>query len=234
MDIDSLLKRNLLGGQEYEPLFPKVACDKTKLGNGNTFDTVRMIKEMVVKYNYQTRAVAKLLQKETLKETCDKIYWFLFNHIQYKADGMEQNLRSPACAFKQRVEGVDCKTYSIFASCLLANLGVRHYIRQIKQPSFRPDLFTHVYVIVPLNQETGNIKEGYFIIDGTTSNNREPIHTMAHDTEVNLPHFGLNAPKGNRKTVATKTKSIAKKYPNAPVYLGVVGLLGFLFLGKTK
>lgn len=235
MDIDSLLKRNLLGGQEYEPLFPKVACDKTKLGNGNTFDTVRMIKEMVVKYNYQTKEVATLLQKETLKETCDKIYWFLYNHIQYKADGMEQNLRSPACAYKQRVEGVDCKTYSIFASCLLANLGVRHYIRQIKQPSFRPDLFTHVYVIVPLNQETGNIKEGYFIIDGTTNNNREPIYTMAHDTEVNLPHFGLNAPKPNRKTVAKKPQFFAKKESNVAIYSTIVAIIGGVFVfGKSN
>ncbi|RUT67540.1 hypothetical protein D0817_25915, partial [Flavobacterium cupreum] len=89
MDIDNLLQRNILGGQEYEPLFPRVSCDKTKLGNGNTFDTVRMIKEMVVKYNHQTKEVAKVLQKSSLKETCDKIYWFLYNHIQYKADGLE-------------------------------------------------------------------------------------------------------------------------------------------------
>jgi hypothetical protein len=248
MDIDNLLQRNLLGGQEYEPLFPKVACDKTALGNGNTFDTVRMIKQMVVKYNYQTKQVATLLQRATLKETCDRIYWFLYNHIQYKADGMEQNLRSPACTFKQRAEGVDCKTYSIFASCLLANLGVRHFIRQIKQPSFRPDLFTHVYVIVPLNQETGDIKQGYFIIDGTTSTNREPIYIMAHDTEVNLPHFGLNAPKPVRKAFAKKTKpfakktgifakgtkTFAKKESNIGIYATIGGIIGGLFVFGDK
>jgi hypothetical protein len=241
MDIDSLLKRNLLGGQEYEPLFPKVACDKTKLGNGNTFDTVRMIKDMVIKYQYQTKQVAKLLQKETLKETCDKIYWFLYHHIQYKADGMEQMLRSPACAFKQRVEGVDCKTYSIFASCLLVNMGVRHFIRQIKQPSFRPDLFTHVYVIVPINQETGDVNQGYFIIDGTTSTNREPIYIMAHDTEINLPHFGLNAPKTARKTFAKKTgtfakgtRTFAKKETNIGIYATIGGIIGGLFLFGKK
>ncbi|WP_158728626.1 hypothetical protein [Flavobacterium sp. I-STPA6A] len=238
MNIDNLLRRNLLGGQEYEPLFPAVSCDKTNLGNGNTFDTVRMIKQMVVKYNHQTKEVAKVLQQSSLKETCDKIYWFLFNHIQYKADGLEQMLRSPACAFKQRVEGVDCKTYSIFASCLLANMGVRHYIRQIKQPSFRPDLYTHVYVIVPLNQETGNIKEGYLIIDGTTSNNREPIYTMEHDTEINLPHYGLNAPKPRTvakksKTVATKGKTVATKNSNGKVVLGIGAFLtGLFLLGK--
>jgi hypothetical protein len=230
MDIDNLLQRNILGGQEYEPLFPEVSCDKTNLGSGNTFDTVRMIKQMVIKYNHQTKEVAKLLQQNTLKETCDKIYWFLYNHIQYKADGVEQMLRSPACAYKKRAEGVDCKTYSIFASSFLVNMGIRHAIRQIKQPSFRPDLFTHVYVIVPLNQETGDIKQGYFIIDGTTSTNREPIYAMAHDTEVNLPHYGLNAPKTNRKGFAKKTPIVAKKSSNLPVYLGIGAFFSALFL----
>jgi len=239
MNIDNLLRRNLLSGQEYEPLFPKVSCDKTNLGNGNTFDSVRMIKQMVIKYQFQTKKVATLLQQETLKETCDKIYWFLYHHIQYKADGAEQMLRSPACAFKQRVEGVDCKSYSIFASCLLANMGVRYFIRQIKQPSFRPDLYTHVYVIVPLNQETGNIKDGYLIIDGTTSNNREPIYTMAHDTEVNLPHYGLNAPKSRRvatknKSIATKGKAVATKSCNKKVALGIGALLAGVFLFGKK
>ncbi|MEO8239224.1 MAG: hypothetical protein ABI793_14590 [Flavobacterium sp.] len=193
-----------------------------------------MIKQMVVKYNYQTKQVAPLLQRETLEETCERIYWFLYHHIQYKADGVEQNLRSPACTFRQRADGVDCKTYSIFASCLLVNLGVRHFIRQIKQPSFRPDLFTHVYVIVPLNQETGDIKEGYFIIDGTTNTNREPIHIMAHDTEVNLPHFGLNAPKSVIKTVAKKPKAFAKKESNIGIYATIGGIIGGLFVFGDK
>jgi hypothetical protein len=120
-------------------------------------------------------------------------------------------------------------------------MGIRHYIRQIKQPSFRPDLYTHVYVIVPLNQESGDIKQGYFIVDGTTSTNREPIHIMAHDTEVNLPHFGLNAPKGNRKgiakktaIVAKKTAIVAKKSSNLPVYFGIGALLGVLFLKESN
>ncbi|MCV9934695.1 hypothetical protein OIU80_20660, partial [Flavobacterium sp. LS1R47] len=91
-----------------------------------------------------------------------------------------------------------------------------------------------VYVIVPLNQETGDIKQGYFIIDGTTSTNREPIYTMAHDTEVNLPHFGLNAPKTNRKGIAKKTTIVAKKTTNLPVLLGIGALLGVLFLKKTN
>jgi len=232
MDIDSLLKRNLLSGQEYEPLFPRVNCDKSALGSGNTFDTVRLIKNMVVKYNYQTKKIAPLLQKSSLKETCDKIYWFLYNHIQYKADGQEQMLRSPACAFKQRVEGVDCKTYSIFASCILANLGLRHYIRQIKQPTFRPDLFTHVYVIVPLDQATGSLKNGYLIVDGTTSNNREPIFIMQHDTPVNLPHFGLNAPAKKTPAVAKKTPAFAKN--SNKILLGVGAVIAGIFAFSKK
>jgi hypothetical protein len=215
MNIDNLLKRNLLDGQEYAPLFPSVACDKTALGSGNTFDTVKMMQNIITKYNGQTKKIAKVLQKSTLKETCDSIYWFLYNHIQYKADGLEQQLRSPACAFKQRKDGIDCKSYSIFASCILSNLGIKHHIRQIKQPTFKPNLFTHVYIVVPVNQQSGALDSGYFVIDGTTSTNREPLYTMAEDQQVQLPHFGLNAPCAKKTTTRKPAakKPVARKAP---------------------
>jgi hypothetical protein len=241
MDIDNLLQRNLLGGQEYEPLFPKVSSERTYLGNGNTFVTVRLMQKWIEKHNYQTKKVAKLLQRNSLKETCDRIYWFLYNHIQYKADKLNQDLQSPSFAFEHRAKGMDCKSYSVFASCILVNLGIKHHIRQIRQPSWKPNLFTHVYVIVPLNQLTGNIKDGYFIIDATTSTNQEPIYIMAEDTEVNLPHFGLNAPKPVRKAFAKKTgifakgtKTFAKKESNIGIYATIGGIIGGLFVFGDK
>lgn len=244
MNTDNLLKRNLLGGQEYEPLFPDVPFEKTYLGNGNTFVTVQLMQKWISKHKGQTKEVAKLLQRNSLKQTCDTIYWFLYNHIQYKADKLNQDLQSPAYAFKNRQVGMDCKSYSVFASCILCNLGIRHFIRQIKQPSHKPHLFTHVYIVAPLNQETADLKQGYFIIDGTTANNREPIYIMADDTEVNLPHYGLNAPSGKRKSFAKKNENFAKERKtfakektksNTPIYLGIGAFLTGLFLfGKSN
>jgi hypothetical protein len=241
MNADSLLHRTLLGGQEYEPLFPKVSSQRTYLGNGNTFVTVELMQKWIAKHNYQTKKVAKLLQRDSLKETCDRIYWFLYHHIQYRADTLNQDLQSPSYAFEHRAIGMDCKSYSVFASCILVNLGIRHYIRQIRQPSWKPELFTHVYVIVPLNQVTANLKDGYFIIDATTSTNQEPIYVMAEDTEVNLPHYGLNAPKPARKTFAKKTKtfakktgSFAKKESNIGIYATIGGIITGMFVFGRK
>ena len=244
MDINQLLQRKIQDGKKYEPLFPQVACDSEALGSGNTFETVKLILQMVRKYQYQTAKLSPLLKKSSLKETVNSIYNFLYNHLQYKADKRDQLLRSPACAFKQRISGVDCKTYSIFASCILSNLGIKHYIRQIKQPTFNPELYTHVYVVIPTNQTTGSLKTGYLIIDGTTRTNNEPIYTMAADTNVSLPHFGLNAARSKkttaRKPVARKTttarKPAAKKnsFLGKAVLVGVGALGGFLFAGQKK
>lgn len=245
MDINQLLQRKILNGKKYEPLFPSVACDSEALGSGNTFDSVRLIVQMVKKYQHQTAKLSPLLKGFDTKATVDKIYGFLYNHIQYKADKRDQLLRSPACAFKQRVDGIDCKSYSIFASCILSNLGIKHYIRQIKQPSFNPQLYTHVYVVVPMDQKTGSLKGGHFVVDATTRTNNEPIYTMAQDVNVSLPHFGLNAARTKRKAAPKKAtarktttrKTVAKKsgFLGKAVLVGVGAIGGFLFAGnKTK
>lgn len=239
MNTENLLQRNLLGGQEYEPLFPETESERTFLGNGNTFVTVKLMLKWIARHCHQTKQLAKLLQKDTLKETCDTIYWFLYNHIRFKKDDTNQELKSPAYAFKHRDIGMDCKSFSLFASCLLINMGIKHHIRQIKQPNHKPNLFTHVYVVVPLNQLTGNLRDGYFTIDATTSTNREPIYTMAEDKEVNLPHYGLNAPRGESESTSKANEKDEKAFAtgdsNTPIYLGIGAFLTGLFLfGKTN
>ena len=238
------MQRKIQDGKKYEPLFPQVSCDSEALGSGNTFETVKLILQMVRKYQHQTVKLSPMLKGYETKATVDKIYNFLYNHIQYKADKRDQLLRSPACAFKQRIDGIDCKSYSIFASCILSNLGIKHYIRQIKQPTFNPELYTHVYVVVPIDQKTGSLKSGHFVVDATTRTNNEPIYTMAADTNVSLPHFGLNAARSRktttrkpaaRKTTATR-KPAAKKsnFLGKAVLVGVGAIGGFLFAGQKK
>jgi hypothetical protein len=56
-----------------ETLFPKVACDKTGIGsNSNAANTVRMIKDMVIKKSVIKQKLQPFCKrKEPLKETCD-------------------------------------------------------------------------------------------------------------------------------------------------------------------
>lgn len=160
---------------------------------GDTQTSVECMIEQITKHYLQVEKVAYVLEQSNLKETCKNIHWFLYNHFQYLQDDEEQLLRSPACAWKTRYEGIDCKSYSIIASCLLLNLDIKHYIRKIKQPAFAPENYTHVYVIVPIDQTNGTLKKGYYTIDGTLPTTEEPIFTGFKDYFMSgLKHYALN------------------------------------------
>jgi hypothetical protein len=131
----------------------------------------------------------------------------VYNHFQYKADDEDQLLRSPACSWYDRYNGIDCKSYSILASSILLELGINHYIRKIKQPTFAPDEFTHVYVVVPKDQKTNDLNKGYYIIDGTVTGNYEPEYIETKDEYMNgLQHYSLNGTPGLKSTAADEPK----------------------------
>lgn len=228
MNINRVLHRQILSGIEYVPLFPKATGKSEALGSGNTFHSVKLMTNIIDKYSFQAKNIAKLLEQNSVSETCERIYSWLYNHIQYKADGINQLLRTPSNSFENRSIGIDCKSYSIFASCILKELGIKHFIRQIKQPTHNPSAFTHVYVVVPMNQETGDLQNGYFVIDATTSTNREPIYTMKDDTAVKLPHFGLNAVAKQPK------KSVAKNNTNRNIVVSALSFIAGVFLFQKK
>ena len=222
--ITARLQRSILSGKEFEPLIPPSTGKSVALQSGDTFTSIKHMVGTIKAYHKQCELIAPLLIKDDLQSTCTSVYNWLYNHIQYKADGLEQLIRSPSNSFSNRQTGIDCKSFSVFASCILSCLGIEHYIRQIKQPTHAPDLFTHVYVVVPNNQETCDLQNGYFVIDATTRRNIEPIYTMAHDTKVNLPHVGLNAP-----AKAKKEPKPAKNNNNRNILLSAGALIAGLF-----
>ena len=195
------LFRILKSGSEYNALIPNSKCEKVVFGSGDTYFSVEKMVDQVLQHNHQLEKVAPLLKKFSLKETCFANHQFAYWHFQYKADGEAQLLRSPACAWKTRNDGIDCKSYSIIVSCLLLQQGIKHYIRKIKQPYYEPTLFTHVYVIVPVNQQTGKLNKGYYVIDGTIPTMNEPLFIDKNDSFMNLPHYGLNGLKDRKSVV---------------------------------
>lgn len=192
-DFDILLRRQIRSGEQYEKLLPKTKCKSTYVGDGLTDHSVVQMTDVILKHEDQTQDLAKVLQQPSVSQTVYAIHDFLYWHFQYKADHEDQLLRSPACSWYSRHDGIDCKSYSIFASCLLLNMNVVHYIRKIKQPTYAPNDYTHVYIVVPKNQKTANLNDGYFIIDGTLKNNIEPRFSQKHDTKMaGLKHYSLN------------------------------------------
>lgn len=214
-NFNNLLHRKIKDGLEFNDYFPVVRNSQTNLGFGDTHHSVKRMREMVLQFHSQTAKIAPLLLRLNLKQTTQAIYEFLYNHIQYKQDNTLQQLRTPANSWLNRATGLDCKSFSIFASCILTSLGYKHYIRQIKQPTFKPTRYTHVYIVVPYNQITGKLTDGYYVIDGTVKNNREPLFLKSDDTFMDkLPHIGLNGAKKaskRKKTVATSNKATKKK-----------------------
>jgi len=205
-DLNVLLKRPLKDGREYDRYFNDSSCRPKYLGKSDTAFTVRQMKKWAYANARQTKKLALgEFAGKTLQDTCNAIFDFLFHHVQYELDGTDQNLKSPACTWATREKGTDCKSYSIFASTILTNLGIKHYFRRVKQPNdlwsgqgIDPNLWSHVYVIVPKNQKNPRTnKNEYFVIDATVSGNNEVSYSAKSDTfmsKVNLPHYGLQAP----------------------------------------
>ncbi|WP_121667303.1 hypothetical protein [Mesonia aquimarina] len=199
--ISAPLQRPIKDGKRYNKLFEKVSCAVSNFGDGsnNTFEGVEFMAEWIDKYSYQTDKLAKLLIGQTVSQTVNNIYEWLYNHIQYLADGQLQQLRSPACAWSQRKKGIDCKSYTVFAMCLLKSMGLTGVIRQVRQPGEYSHLWTHVYVVVPTNQNAKNIKkelahENYLVLDPTTHHNIE-VNFLESKDKIMQQHkyVGLNA-----------------------------------------
>lgn len=127
----------------------------------------------VRKHQSQTKEISKILKGSTLKETVENIHWFLYCHIQYNTVFPDFEIKSPICAWQDRFIGTDCKTYATFASSILINLGIKHYLRDVGY-----DEGFHIYVIVPINQENpklnpkSTVKNDYYIIDSSRGVNQ--------------------------------------------------------------
>ena len=175
-------------------IFPKAACKRTNLGDGDTFFSVEQIVIAIDTYYTQCQKIAKLLKGNTLQATCRNIHQFLYHHFQYKADSEVQQLRSPACSWAQRFIGIDCKSYTILAGSIIKALGYNSYVRQIKQPySTYPDQYNHVYLIVPISQKDNDLRKGYYVIDGTVPTTKEALYSEKADEIVTaMKHIGLN------------------------------------------
>lgn len=181
--INSLLYRTLKKGVEYENLMPLSTCDSNLLATG---DTKKAIDNMVFwskEYQSHTeKLTSKIFKNYTLSVLCKEIHSFLYHHFQYKIDGYHQQLRSPGCAWATREEGIDCKSYSIIASTILLNRGISHYFRRVAQNE--GEGYSHVYVVVPKNQKSKQLKDGYYTIDGTLETTKEVVFYKKDDVFV--------------------------------------------------
>ncbi|WP_272152123.1 transglutaminase-like domain-containing protein [Tenacibaculum aiptasiae] len=205
--VNKALYRNVKTHTKYDEYFTKTPCTSTYLGEFTTTGGMRQMVEWALKYKDFSKEISKVLKGRNLKQTVANIYQFLYDHVQYQADGYDQQLRSPSCTWNSRLEGIDCKSYSVFASTILINLNIPHSFRKVKQPS-EPNRWSHVYVKIPSGNQT-------LIIDPTKRVNTEVEYIQKEDMEVKLPYHGLHAalpsvPNQQAETVSNFRKFLAE------------------------
>lgn len=177
--------RTIRNGADYNKFFTSPDGNDRVIRDGDVFETVDLMKRVVWKYIDDTKRIATYLKGSTLKDTCQNIWNFLYNHIQYKLDerGLEQ-LRRPNRSWAERKTGIDCDCFSIFVSSILTNLKIPHSFRITK---YEKDSFQHVYVVVPIS---GSVNE--YIIDCVLSKfNYEKPYTAKKDFPMSLDKINI-------------------------------------------
>jgi hypothetical protein len=182
-------QRKIKPGLEYDKYFPKAAgTEKMVTYDGTVQDTIKTMDKMVFDTLPDTAKIAPLLKGKTLAETCENIWNFIYNHIQYKLDreGVEELRRPRRTWSMDRTTGVDCDCMSLFAGSILANLNIPFKFRVTKYSA----QWQHVYVIVPLPEEQSK----YYVIDCVLNsfNEEKPYtgkfdHTMKTATLSGIP-----------------------------------------------
>lgn len=112
--------------------------------NATNSDLQRAIEAAIPTAVKQMKQKAQEFKAATEEETCKKIFDYLKNQINYKADGSEQMVKLPSGLIRTR-QG-DCKSFSVFTSAILSNLGIPH---KLVYAAYDPgdSTPTHIYVM---------------------------------------------------------------------------------------
>jgi len=179
-------KRNIKSGAEYEKYFTAKPTGKEVelIADGDVYQTLDLMKKIVDQTLDQTKAISKVLKGNNVKETCENVWNFLYNHVQYTKDNpTREQLRTPIRTWKDRSKGVDCDCYSIFISSVLTNLGIAHNFRMA---AYKED-FQHVYVV----------SSGYVIDPVVDKFNYEVPYSKKHDHKMKITTLSGPASLGN-------------------------------------
>jgi hypothetical protein len=190
-EINLKLRKSLKpNGNRFDSFFPLVDCEVYANGFGSPKYILDFMKEVVNTHYEQVYTLANKLKKNNLKDTITSFYHFPYDYIQYDVDGYRQNVLSPACAWKNRLVGMDCKSFTVFTAALCKAVNIKSYMRQIKQGD---DRVSHVYLVVPVDQVTGSLEtKGHYVIDATTKDNKEVYFSWKNDLSMDLPVVGMN------------------------------------------
>jgi hypothetical protein len=108
----------------------------------DNIDIRRAIFDAVPEANNQTKKLSKYFGRNSSRESCKAIFDYLKTKLNYVADGDTQLIKLPSALLHTKVG--DCKSYSLFTSAILTNLGIPHHFVLV---SYNQDPTpSHIYV----------------------------------------------------------------------------------------
>jgi len=108
----------------------------------DNIDIRRAIFSAVPEANSQTKKLAPYFRRNSNRETCKAIFDYLKQKLNYVADGDLQLIKLPSALLHSKVG--DCKSYSLFTSAILTNLGIPHHFVLVSYNSDPTP--SHIYV----------------------------------------------------------------------------------------
>lgn len=128
---------------------PKTDLKKNDLivvPNGTVEDTLQLMHKVASLYKKDTEMLAKVLQGNSLRETVNNMFYFVYNYIQYVPDSsVREQVRTPLRTLWDRKGDCDC--YAVLIASMCNNLNIPFKFR-IAAYGGRPN-YQHVYVVVP-------------------------------------------------------------------------------------
>jgi hypothetical protein len=144
--------------------------DPVLIPDGTVEDTVRLMHQIVRETANDTKMLAQRLRRNTLKETLQAIFDFVYTHIAYEKDSIfQEQVRRPLRTLYDQKGDCDC--YATLIGSILYNMEVPFKFR-IAEYANR-GYFQHVYVIVPHT-------DGYFVVDPVLDNFNQEKPTTKH------------------------------------------------------
>ena len=152
--------------------------------HGTNAQLQRAIEAAVPVATAQTKKIAKNFRGRNEKETAAKVFNYLKNQVNYKADRNEQNVQLPSAIMRDRQ--ADCKSYSLFTMGVLNNLGIP---AKLRYASYANDPTpTHVYVVT----DKGTIIDAVY-----GKFNAEKPYTYKKDKSINGMNINYISGIGN-------------------------------------
>lgn len=170
---------------------PPIADGKTLVNKKDAFNTdiISVLEGNFSKGKEQCKRFAQNFVGATDEQTANNVWNYLRHKIKYKRDSEQrQQIRLPARLIADAATGADCKSFSLFACSVLANLGFNVGFRYTSYSNSSTP--THVYCIASKNGRR-------YIVDGVWNKfNSEKFFTHKKDHSMQVETLsGFNSSK---------------------------------------